>query len=295
MLVTTIFGCFWVNTIIIYCTFNPLSITLKDSTTVSVEIIVFSIEEQRTAFYFNPETWPKLQGLSVDKEKYTCVLGECIENGYYSGKTVNSTLSSNVSQTLDVYSTLLTPSTRSSSVSKTIIQPEVGDGDYTPFPVKPKIIKHPEDGVHVAMNLLDSILLGTTGIFSFSTLIAILRCACRKKKLLDKFLRYCRRKNNIEAEEIAFHNPTYQRLDASDVSEENEQYSEVDLGDGEEGGVTPLNLSSFNSTSSTSGMSTFFSPMRNFINNSERLQRILGRGRVDNTPRIAMNASFFEE
>ena len=189
MLVTTIFGCFWVNTIIIYCTFNPLSIT-KDSTTVSVEIILFSIEEQQTAFFYNPETWPKLQGLSVNKEQYTCVLGECTktiiqpENGYYTGKTVNSTLSSNVSQTLDDYSTLLTPSTRSSSVSlltplstKTIIQPEVGD--YTPFPAKPTI--QPEDEDYTPMNLLERILVGTTGVFSLSTVVAILRCICKKK------------------------------------------------------------------------------------------------------------------
>ena len=61
-----------------------------------------------------------------------------------------------------------------------------------------------------------------------------------------------------------------------------------------QGEETPLDLTGFNSTSSTSGLSVLFSPVRNFINNSERLQRILGRARVDNPPRIAMNASFFE-
>ena len=71
----------------------------------------------------------------------------------------------------------------------------------------------------------------------------------------------------------------------------------VDLGDGDSDVTVPLNLSSFNTTadSTSSNMSTFFSPVRQFINSHERLQRILIRKpkKMRHPPKVTFPNSFF--
>ena len=307
MYLSTIFGCHWLNSIILTCSFNPLSIP-ADSTTLSTKFISFPTETLQETFIYDISAWPKLEGLFNDQRKYGCSLGMCrmylsdsatVQRTYVEIITaVNQTTSmTSASETHTFISSTTTMKTvKILSTFKTLpdsFQP-ISPSIKHPRPSTQSRNKDDED-VYKVYDLLDRVLIGTTGFFSFSTFVAIVRCVCKKKKVVDKFLKYYRRKNGQE-QQIAFYNPVYQGLEDVEEVETNagEEMVDVDLGDGQGDETEPLNLSSFETTAdSTSGLSTFFSPLRAIFNNSERLQRILSRGATHNPPRIAMSDSFF--
>ena len=351
MAISTIFGCLWISGTILSCLFNPLRIS-SDSTTLSTVYISFPSKFLQETFIYNQFTWVKLQGLYVGQFEYACKLGLCKLSHsnivqWTSVKTITA-----VERTTSVLT--ISDDMQATSVVETISESTEILSSFTVSPAKPQFkpalprgdentaikptfnesppTKHPkpalspeeedDDDSSAVIDLLDRVLIGTTGLFSMSTIFAIMRCICKKKKLTDKFLRYCRRKNRHE-QHFPYFNPTYQRLDAEtggEVEGENNErddserdnagggnvgggdnaegtWRHVDLGDGDSDVTVPLNLSSFNTTadSTSSNMSTFFSPVRQFINNHERLQRILTRKprKMCHPPRVTFPNSFF--
>ena len=223
---STVAGCLWLTSVYLVCDLNPLNQELTpDITTINtahIEITDSDLDFISDILGYNLDTWPALQDVYTTNGTYICTDGICRSDAPFVGIKVSTTIPNTNTPTsatinwlptdhptnklpiTDILSTpiLSTPiSSTTTPIPGTIptIRPIPTLTNLKPGIINVSIPEHqPPDTSKVGLELerfndFEEIALSaSTGIFSFTTLIAIIKCLIRKKRYRRIFNFLCR-------------------------------------------------------------------------------------------------------